>query len=120
MVAIVIVALALPALLFTLSQHIDGTAHLRDRSLARLVASNRMAEVRLALRASRARFTGSRSGEETLAGRDWFWRLDSEATELPGFSRITVEVRDREEPEIQPLYTLTALLAVAEEEGGDG
>lgn len=34
MVALTVVAVTLPALLFLLSQQIDGTAYLRDRSVA--------------------------------------------------------------------------------------
>jgi prepilin-type N-terminal cleavage/methylation domain-containing protein len=51
-------------------------AYLRDRSLARIVASNRLSELRLALRGRPAPPRGRLSGsEETLAGRDWFWRV---------------------------------------------
>jgi type II secretion system protein I len=59
MVALAIVALALPALLLTLDQQIDGTAYLRDRSLAQIVASNRLTEVRLALRSGRQNLRGT-------------------------------------------------------------
>ena len=34
MVALTVVAVTLPALLFLLSQQVDGTAYLRDRSIA--------------------------------------------------------------------------------------
>ena len=51
MLALVIVATAVPALLLTLDQQIDGTAHIRDRSLAQIIAANRLAELRLAQRA---------------------------------------------------------------------
>lgn len=118
MVAVVIVALTLPALLFTLSQHIDGTAYIRDRSLARLVASNRLAELRLALRTGGQSLAGRVSGREEMAGREWFWSIDSEETELPGFSRVQLEVRIDEDPGQPPLYTLTALLAITDGEDG--
>ena len=39
MVALTVVAVTLPALLFLLSQQIDGTAYLRDRSVAQWVAA---------------------------------------------------------------------------------
>ena len=41
MVALTVVAVTLPALLFLLSQQIDGTAYLRDRSVAQWVAADR-------------------------------------------------------------------------------
>lgn len=116
MVALAIVAIAVPALLFTLDQQIDGTAYLRDRSLARVVAANRMNELRLTLRAGQRRLQGSLSGSETLASRDWYWRVSTTATQVPNFSRVEVAVRDSDDERATPLYTLVAFLAV--EPGG--
>jgi general secretion pathway protein I len=115
MVALAIVAIAVPALLFTLDQQVDGTAYLRDRSVAQVVASNRLTELRLALRAGQRRLSGSLSGSESLAERDWYWRVRTIATEVPNFSRVEIEVRDREEDAAQPLYTLVAFLAAGVE-----
>lgn len=111
MVALVIVAMAVPALLFTLNQQIDGAAYLRDRSLAQLVASNRMHELRLALRVGSRRLQGNLAGSEEMAGRTWFWSLTSEATEVPDFSRVELQVRDTEEEGAAALYTLVAFLS---------
>ncbi|GAB5414794.1 MAG: hypothetical protein Cons2KO_23970 [Congregibacter sp.] len=111
MVALVIVAMAVPALLFTLNQQIDGAAYLRDRSLAQLVASNRMHELRLALRVGSRRLQGNLAGSEEMAGRTWFWSLTSEATEVPDFSRVELQVRDTEEEGTAALYTLVAFLS---------
>lgn len=112
MVALAVVAIAVPALLFTLDQQIDGTAYLRDRSLAQIVASNRMSELRLALRGGQRRLQGSLSGSETLASRDWYWQIRTTATQVPNFSRVEVLVRDRDDERATPLYTLVAFLAV--------
>lgn len=116
MVALAIVAIAVPALLFTLDQQIDGTAYLRDRSLARVVAANRMNELRLALRAGPRRPQGSLSGRESLARRDWYWRVSTTATQVPNFTRVEVAVRASDDERAPPLYTLVAFLAV--EPGG--
>ena len=116
MVALAVVALAVPALLFTLDQQIDGTAYLRDRTLAQLVASNRLAELRLGMLAGRPLLRGSASGEAEMAERDWFWSLASEATEVPDLFRVTVEVSDTENVEF-PLYTLVALIPEDREDG---
>mgnify|MGYP001548877174 CR=1 FL=1 len=40
MVALAVVAIALPALLGALSQQVDATGYLRDKSLAQWVAAN--------------------------------------------------------------------------------
>ena len=47
MVALAVVAIAVPALLLTLSQQIDGTRYLQDRIQAQWIAANRLAELRL-------------------------------------------------------------------------
>jgi general secretion pathway protein I len=107
MVALLIVALAVPALLFTLNQQIDGTAYLRDRSLAQLVAGNRVSELRLTARAGRPLLRGSANGEEEMVGRLWYWSVESTATEVPNFFRIAVSVREQEDDSV-PLYTLVA------------
>ncbi len=118
MVALAVVALAVPALLFTLDQQIDGTAYLRDRALARLVASNRLADLRLGQRAGRPLPRGSVNGEEEMAERRWYWSAASESTEVPDLYRVSVEVRSRADAQ-SPLYTLVALMRGGEEaEGG--
>ena len=47
MVALVIVAVALPALVFTYLQQVDNAGYLRDKWLAGQVIENKWAEVRL-------------------------------------------------------------------------
>lgn len=119
MVALAVVAVALPALLFTLDQQIDGTAYLRDRSLAQLVAANKLSELRLRAAASGSVLRGRESGEVELAGRTWYWLLQGSDTELPGLARVSVQVglappgaqaRDAQ----STLYTLNAFLGTGE------
>ena len=112
MVALAIVALSVPALLFTLDQHIDGTAHLRDKSLASLVAGNKLSEVRLLAAARQQLQQGSETGRAQLADREWFWWLESEQTEVPQFYRIEVRVGLREgRPEIALISRVAYLSA---------
>jgi general secretion pathway protein I len=113
MVALAIVALAVPALLFTLDQQIDGSAYLRDRSLAQVVAVNRLGELRLAALAGRRLEQGAAAGAEEMAGRDWYWRVSSETTEVPDFYRVAITVRDDENDQDPPLFTLVAYLSGA-------
>lgn len=116
MVALAVVALAVPALLFTMDQQIDGTAYIRDRSLAQVVASNRLTELRLALRTGPQNLRGGLAGSERLADREWFWQVQSQATEVAGFSRVEVRVSARDpaqrNDDASALYTLVAFLAV--------
>ena len=111
MVALTIVAVAVPALLFTLDQQLDGTAYLRERSLARLVAGNRLTELRLVLRGGRGSLQRRLSGSDTLAERDWYWQIETTATEVPEFSRVEIRVSDREGENADSLFTLVAFLS---------
>ncbi len=119
MVALMVIAIALPALLSTMYKQVDGTAYLRDKSVAQWVASNRMEETRIRAQRLQQVVTGKRSGVTTLADRDWFWWLESTPTEVENFNRIEVRVSLVEDEDAQPLYTLVAF-AAGSNGGGDG
>lgn len=110
MVALTVVAVTLPALLFLLSQQADGTAYLRDRSIAQWVAADRVAEVRLAVAKQQRAKEGVIAGESERAGRNWYWRSEVQGTPVPGFMRLTVTVTAEEAEEDSVLYTLDAFL----------
>lgn len=110
MVALTVVAVTLPALLFLLSQQIDGTAYLRDRSVAQWVAADRVAEVRLAVAKQRRASAGVLAGQSERAGRTWYWRSEIQETPVPGFLRLTVSVTAEEDNEDAVLYSLDAFL----------
>ncbi|MDG0993001.1 MAG: type II secretion system minor pseudopilin GspI [Luminiphilus sp.] len=109
MVALAIVAIAVPALLLALFQQLDGTEHLRDRSIASWVATDRLSELRLVVAKQGALPEGELLGETRLAERDWYWWIDQQATEIPGFIRVDVKVSIEAE-RTQPLHVLTAFV----------
>ena len=110
MVALTVVAVTLPALLFLLSQQIDGTAYLRDRSVAHWVAADRVAEVRLAVAKQRSAKPGIIDGKSERAGRTWYWRSEIQETPVPGFMRLTVTVTGEDTDDDSVLFTLDAFL----------
>ncbi len=120
-VALAIVALALPALLVALYQQVDGTAYLRDKSLARLVAANRLEEFRIISSARQTRFSGEDSGQVEMAGQQWRWELRTLATDMENFQRIEIAVKQEEAPGEQALYTLVAFMnsAPGSEQGAE-
>jgi len=97
MVALAVVAVALPALLLTLSQQLDGLRYLEDRTHAQWVAANRLAELRLVVGAKGSLQTGRVSGTEELAGRSWYWWSEGVETEIPAFFRYEIVVSDQED-----------------------
>ena len=112
MVALTVVAVTLPALLFLLSQQIDGTAYLRDRSVAQWVAADRVAEVQLAVSKQQRANKGVIAGESERAGQIWYWQSEIQETPLPGFMRLTVTVFKTENSSDSPLHTMDAFFHV--------
>lgn len=110
MVALAIVALALPALLVALSRQVDATGYLRDKSVAQMVAANKLAELRILSRARQSLFQGSDSGVSEMAGREWYWWLQSQPTEVPAFYRVEIDVALDEGDRGAPLFSLVAFL----------
>lgn len=111
MVALAVVAVALPALMAALFQQIDGTAYLRDKSVAHMVAANKLTEVRILAEATRRLPEGRNSGVVEMADRQWHWSSESIKTELPNFYRIQIEVAEGEEESEESLVTLSAFLS---------
>lgn len=111
MVALAVVAVALPALLFTLFQQIDGTEYLRDRTMANWVASNKLTELRLIVAKEQILSLTEASGEADMANRTWYWWMRSQATQVPNFYRIEIRVAADQADEDRPLQTLVAFIA---------
>lgn len=117
MVALAIVAIALPAVLVSLYRQIDDTAYLRDKTLAEMVAANKLAEMRLVIAHSRVLTAGKDNGIASMADRDWYWWVETKVNnpELPKFFRIDIRValaeEDQQKQPEQPLYTLTTFMS---------
>lgn len=110
MVALAIVAITLPALLMALYQQVDDTGYLRDKTLAEMVAVNKLAEIRLVVASTRALNAGKDSGVATFVDREWYWWVDTKKTEVDKIFRVDIEVALSEEQREYPLYTLSAFM----------
>ncbi len=92
MVALAIVGLALPALIFQVMGNIDSQAYLRDQAFAQWIAQNRLAEMQLQRRLGQRILSGSASGFETMAGVRWEWRIKAVPSGVEGMRRFEIEV----------------------------
>lgn len=92
MVALAIVGLALPALMFQVMSNIDSQAYMRDKALAQWVAQNRLAEVQLHRSLGKRVLSGLDSGFETMAGVRWEWRVIASPSGVEGMRRLDIEV----------------------------
>lgn len=93
MVALVVIALALPALLTLVMNQLDGTAMIREKTKAFWVAENQLTRLQLQHKWV-ADFTPPQSsnGEVDLAGEVWHWRIDMEDSGTPDLPRVVVSV----------------------------
>ena len=113
MVALAIVAIALPAVLVSLYRQVDDTAYLRDKTIAQMVAANKLAEMRLLIASTRVLAAGKDTGVTPMADRDWHWWVETKLNneQIPKFFRIEIRVALAEEQQAQPLYTLTTFMS---------
>lgn len=90
-VALAVLAIALAAVMHAISQAVDISASLRDRSIALWVAQDR-----LALHRMRRDWPAISNIEGTteMAGEVWRWREKVVTTPVADLRRIEVEVRD--------------------------
>ena len=81
--------MAAMALLHTQGENLRSSQVLRDRSLALMVADNRIVEV-MATQGQIS--TGRETGTEVLANRAWEWTRTVQPTQNPNVLRIDVTV----------------------------
>ena len=112
MVALMILALSLTALQFRITQHVNNSAYLRDKTVAGWIAQNQLELLRLESRLENATISESRSGIVTMAGKSWLWQAvpqtdagqDTESRIVP----LVISVADNNSPD-SPLATLTGV-----------
>ena len=107
LVALAVLTIALAAVMRALSQSIDTSASLRDRTIAMWVAQNRLT-THLVERDFPAMDTTD--GKVDMAGREWHWREQVMAAPgEPDMRQIHIEVRAASGP--QPLAKLVGFLS---------
>jgi general secretion pathway protein I len=90
LIALAIVALAVGALLGTVTSSASNVIYLKDKTLAEWVALNRLTELRIA---QQMPDKGRRTGNTDMAGMRWQW--EEEVIELPVKGMFRIEVRAR-------------------------
>lgn len=90
--AVAILAIAMAAILSAMTRYTGNAAHLQNRTLALLVAHNRLTELRLV---GDFPATGKSDGDEDLAGEEWRWFIEVQDTEDPALRRVDIRVQQR-------------------------
>lgn len=93
LVALVIVAMALPALLMQIGTMANTSLHSREVMIAHWVAENKLEEIFLTQRLQRTLPRGRMSDDIQMAGETWDWTVEAEETALPDVIRLRVSVR---------------------------
>lgn len=102
MIALMIVAVALPALVTLVMTQLDGSASIRDKTYAYWIAENQLTRFRLLQQQKMLQaipdytLPTQESGEVEMAGLSWHWQMrsvDMESLPVKGFKRIEIDVR---------------------------
>ncbi len=96
LVALAVLAVALAAAVSGTATQADNTGYLRDRTLAQWVAGNQLTAAQLE---ADWPATGTRRGEETLAGREWAWTVEVSATPDPAVRMLEARAAPADHPD---------------------
>ncbi len=97
LVALVILAIPLAAITRAVSQAIDTTAALRDRSIAMWVAQDRLTMHRIERDWPSLKTT---TGTSEMADRSWRWQEKVISTSIVQLHRVEIEIRDENGPDV--------------------
>ena len=97
LIALAILAIPLAAITLVVSQAIDTTAALRDRSIAMWVAQDRLTMHRIERDWPSLKTT---TGESEMMGRSWRWQEKVISTEVAQLRRVEIEIRDENGPDL--------------------
>ena len=111
LVAVTIVGIALPALLFSIIQRLDGTAYMRERMIASWVAVNVMTDIHIYNIETRAVPEDGDEGSVEMANIRWNWESTFEETSTPDYHRISVRVWPAEGDSGQSMASLISYIA---------
>ena len=92
MVAMGIIAFALPALISLMNTQANNVIHIREQTIADWVAVNQLNAQRLNYRLTGRILNGRETGSEEMSGIEWHWLVESKVTEVDSLRRITVKV----------------------------
>lgn len=95
LIALAIISIALTALLLVMSQSIQGTERVKNKTLSHLVAMQGLAMVQLKL--TPVQQTRARTEKITIFGNTWFWQAKRSSTSLPHLQRIEITVSQHED-----------------------
>jgi general secretion pathway protein I len=110
MVALMVVSLGMMAVIQAVSDTASNSSYMRDKTVAHWIAMNKLTEVRLLPTAPKI---AKSSDDIEMAGRDWRWTMEVQATQLDTMRRIDISVRPKEANEKSSMATVTGFYTTA-------
>lgn len=112
LVAVAIIGIAMPALLYSVMQRVDGTGYMRDRMIASWVASNQLSQAHLRTMDMDETSIDAGTNEDTveMAGENWTWSMNTELTNEKFRYQVHVNVWRESDPERFSLSKMTSYL----------
>lgn len=93
MVALAIVAMALPAMLTLITAQLDSAGSVREKTYAYWVAENELTRIRLRqTHFPDQKLSERETGQSDMIGVRWQWELLTEETEVENFHRMDIRV----------------------------
>ncbi|MEM8500062.1 MAG: type II secretion system minor pseudopilin GspI [Pseudomonadota bacterium] len=105
LVALAVLAIALPALMISISEQVRGFSHMRDKSIAHWVAMNKMTELRLQNKHQDYLPKDRKRGSLEMLGREWFWELDTEKTANELLLEVELKIKVAQDSDAPALAT---------------
>jgi general secretion pathway protein I len=102
LVALAVLAIALSAIIKTMSANTLNSIYLRDRTLAQWVALNKITELQLS---KDTPSPGKSDGSTVMGNHEWFWEAEIKTTPDDDVNTVTLRVRDQRDAE-NPVTTL--------------
>lgn len=92
MIAMGIIAFALPALISLMNTQSSNVGHIRQQTISDWVANNQLNTQRLNYTLTGRVLNGRETGTEEMSGIEWHWLVESKVTDVDQLRRITVKV----------------------------
>lgn len=94
LVALAVLAIALGALIRAAGSSVTQASYVKEQTLATWVAQNQLNLWLL------PNYRSAASGKTAMAGRDWYWQVQTQDTSDADLQRLEVEVRLQERGEV--------------------
>lgn len=113
MVALAVLAIALPALLFSINEQVSGLSLLREKSQAHWIAMDRMTQLRVQNHYLQFLPKTRRRGDTDALGRTWYWTEVPEKTGNDQLVQITISVKNNDTDDSPVLASVSNYFPVA-------